>query len=369
MDEKIDEHTLLRRAAEAGALVTADQLKRWRRAGLIQRPRQEHARGRRGSRSWYPPETVAQLVAVAGLHATMHRLNDLVVAVWWAGHWVQRGARPAFRPVRGGGRDRARHEPARSLAGARADATALAGWARRLRELLWLFCVLGLGGEHEWEPDEEDADGDAPALETLLEQAAGLDRAKREGLAGNEPWLPDGVRARDAVLELRDAGAFELEDFARPVRDATDAQLDQAREDARLFSEPLATIGQVIESLVGQDVAGIGSLAALAVQDASDRAGMIRTMLVLRRAAGDEAFARIGQTVKEHYAVFTAIQQLRAALPEHAHLLRLDLSDRLADLPDSDAARVHDDLDRYLTEHPEILRALGVDEPSDLAKQ
>lgn len=92
-------------------------------------------------------------------------------------------------------------------------------------------------------------------------------------------------------------------------------------------------------------------------------------MLVLRRAAGEEAFARIGQTVKEDYAVFTAIQQLRAALPEHSHLLGLDLSDRLAELPDSDAARVHDDLDRYLAEHPQILRALGVDEPSNSTKQ
>ncbi len=319
----------------------------------------------------------------------MHRLNDLVVAAWWAGHWVQRGAlrralTERLNRISAQARAvRAQHPDPFAAADVIVRATslrdpspALALMRRRLpggrgdlRELLWLFCVLGLGGEHEWEPDEEDADNDAPALETLLEQAAGLDRAKREGLAGNEPWLPTGVRARDAVLELRDAGAFELEDFARPVRDATDAQLDQAREDARLFSEPLATIGQVIESLVGQDVAGIGSLAALAVQDASDRAGMTRTMLVLRRAAGDEAFARIGQTVKEHYAVFTAIQQLRAALPEHAHLLRLDLSDRLADLPDSDAARVHDDLDRYLTEHPQILRALGVDEPSDLTKQ
>jgi hypothetical protein len=52
--DEIDEPSLLAAAAHAGEEVTSDQLKRWRRAGLMPRPSTAHVRGLRGSRAWYP---------------------------------------------------------------------------------------------------------------------------------------------------------------------------------------------------------------------------------------------------------------------------------------------------------------------------
>jgi hypothetical protein len=51
MVDELDEASLLAAAARAGVTVSSHQLKRWRRAGLMPRPRIEHAPGLRGSRA------------------------------------------------------------------------------------------------------------------------------------------------------------------------------------------------------------------------------------------------------------------------------------------------------------------------------
>ena len=114
---EVDQRELLAGAARAGEQVSAHQLKRWRRAGLIPRPRVVHKEGVRGSRALYPAWAVEQLIAVARLHHTVRGLSELAVAVWWEGHWVATEALPAalIEPLqqlsdeavsaRGGGRD------------------------------------------------------------------------------------------------------------------------------------------------------------------------------------------------------------------------------------------------------------------------
>jgi hypothetical protein len=82
---EVEERELLAGAARAGEEVSDHQLKRWRRAGLIPRPRVVHAKGVRGSRAFYPAWAVEQLIAVARLHRTVRGLDEIVVAVWWEG--------------------------------------------------------------------------------------------------------------------------------------------------------------------------------------------------------------------------------------------------------------------------------------------
>ncbi len=389
MDDEIDEQMLLRRALAGGTEVTSDQLKRWRRAGLVPRPRQEHRRGRRGSWSRYPAETAGQLISVARLHATTHRLADLVVSAWWEGLWADPGAlrraltarlermsaqaravsdqhADAFDAADEIVRSASKHELSPLLA---LMCKRLPGGRGDLREVLWLFAALGLGAEYDWIPDEASVQDSAPTIEELLTRAAGIDRAQHDRVAGKEPWLSDDVRVRDIVTSLCEAGAFELDDFSRPVREASDAPLDQARDDARLFCEGLATIGRGMQSVFGDDHAGMASLAALTIDDPVDLAGTIRTMLILRHVAGNAAFERIRQTVDENYVRFIAIQQLHEALPQHAHLLRVDLPQRLAKLPDPDAQQVRADVERYLADHPETTRALGLGDAKDAVRE
>jgi hypothetical protein len=53
------------------------------------------------------------------------------------------------------------------------------------------------------------------------------------------------------------------------------------------------------------------------------------------------------------------IADLRAALPQHQAVLRIDYDQRLAKLPATEAARVRKDVARYLQEHPKAANALN----------
>jgi hypothetical protein len=89
MAGEIDEATLLAACETGGGRVSQSQLKRWRRAGLVQRPRQEHLPGQCGSVSWYPAAAVEQALAVAELLEGGRRSNDWVlVQLWWRGMWI-----------------------------------------------------------------------------------------------------------------------------------------------------------------------------------------------------------------------------------------------------------------------------------------
>jgi hypothetical protein len=324
MTGELNENSLLAHAAKAGCSVSADQLKRWRLAGLVQRPRQGHPSGIRGSQSWYPPEALEQLITVARLHQEMRLLSHLLVALWWDGRYVDMDAlraelvrwldrlsaeaqalRDAHPDPHEAADELVRSAPLRNLSPLLSLMVRRLPHGRRdLREVLWLFGMVGFGLNYEPEPDNEH-DG-APLLETLLAKAIGIDRAQRDRLFDGEPWLPPDVTALETVRELAGAGAFDLTDFARPVREACDADLQQARDDAHAF-ERLAVIGEGLQRVLGNDVAGIGSWTTMVARNPLGRAAMVRMMLVLRRVAGDDAVEQVRAVVDDSYPQFSAL--------------------------------------------------------------
>ena len=376
---EVDESELLAGAARAGEEVSAYRLKRWRRVGLLPRPRVVHRDGVRGSRALYPAWAVEQLVAVARLHRTVRGLSELVIAVWWEGHWVGTEALRAAlieplqqlseeaRAARGGGRDP--YEAADRLLvamkddGAPSKAVALirsrlSGRADFL-DLLWTFLVIGLGGQTPWEQEDRSLPDPAPGALVLLATASGVDRAMRDDPAGNGPWLPADFDLPAFVAELRDAGGFDLDDTARPIREASEQRLAQAREDALLLAGPLALIGAVLEGLLGEDIGGMGSVSALEPDSTSARACLVRSVLILRPLAGDQAFSAMAQLVAGVRERFAAIAELRAALPQRAELLRVDYAERLAALPPAQAEVVRADVSSFLEQRPELAAALS----------
>jgi hypothetical protein len=176
--------------------------------------------------------------------------------------------------------------------------------------------------------------------------------------AGNGPWLPADFDLPRLMAELKDAGGFDLNDPARPIREASLEQLEQAREDALLFSRSLAMIGKVIEGLLEPDAGGMGSLSALAASTSSARSLLVRSVLILRPLAGDAAFEAIKQLVGSAQDRYSAISEL-PALPQHSEVLRIDCNKRLAALPADDAEIVRTDVARFLDDHPHVARALS----------
>ena len=381
--EEITEAAMLEPVKRAGQTPpTSDQLKRWRRAGLLPRPRVEHRAGVRGSQSVYPAWAAGQLLAIVRLHNSNHRLGELSTALWWDGHWVDgpmlREAlitpldRLSSEAEKARGDEDDPHEAADMILNAMPDdgkpSELVALMRGRLTgrgdfiNLMWTFLVIALGGEAPWEQEDQSREDPAPTALELLLKSAGLDRSGSVSPAERPSWLPADFDPRRLIADLRDAGGFALEDAARPIREASDEALAQAREDAVLFSGPLARIGAVIEEFVGEDVAGLGVLRAISPTSAFGRASLIRTMLILRKVIGDEAFREIRELVESVQPRFAAIARLRAALPQHESLLRADYEERLAALEPRKAEEVRDDVANYLRAHPSLTEALGAGE-------
>ncbi len=158
--------------------------------------------------------------------------------------------------------------------------------------------------------------------------------------------------------ELQRFGAFDIQDMSRPIREASNAALEQARVDAEMFYDRLYAIGQVLEDLRDEEIPWLRALGALAPTDAADRSSLIRNMLILRALAGEDSFRRVEALVEREHARFIAIGEIRAALPQHRSILRADTQQRLAELPAAKAAAVRQDIDRYLRQHPETAQAL-----------
>jgi hypothetical protein len=386
---EITEAALLDAAKHAGETPpTSDQLKRWRRAGLLPRPRLEHRAGVRGSQSMYPAWAADQLLAIVRLHSSNHRLGELSTALWWEGRWVdppmlrealitplERFSSEAER-ARGGETDP--YEAADRILktmpddGKPSDLVALI--RRRLPgrgdfiNLMWTFLVIAVGGKAPWEQEDRSREDSAPTALELLVRSAGIDRPLRASPADRPSWLPADFDPRRFIAELRDVGGFSIEDAAGPIREASEQALAQARADAVLFAGPLASLGAVLEEFVGEDVAGLGVLGAIAPTSAFGRASLIRTMLILRELVGDEPFRTIAELVESTQRQFSAIAELRAALPQHELLLRVDFEERLAALEPEHAERVRSDVADYLRAHPSVAEALGAIEPPQRQK-
>lgn len=377
MDHEIDEAALLGVATAADHKISRHQLKRWRRAGLLPRPRIEHREGVRGSRSWYPAWTAEQLLAVARLHLSVHRLDALRIAVWWERRWVEPGAlRTALiaplerlsqkaRALGAGSGDP--YDAADAMVeaaaaeGSRSQVLGLfskrVGGRANTMNLLWAFLVIGLGGEAPWDEEDRSASDAAPTALQLLAAGTGVERPRRDGSSAPGPLVPPGFNLRDLMNELRSVDAFDVADAARPIREATDADLTQAREDALVFAEQLPAMRPGVEGVLDKDIPILAAVDAMRPKDAFDRAALIRSMLVLRRLTGELLDATTALVSRE-YARLTAIADLRAAFPQHRAVLTAEVARRLAELPPAEATQVLEDIRTYLNEHPEAARAI-----------
>jgi hypothetical protein len=79
---------LLLLAQNHGYEVSAAQLARWHRAGLLPRPRQQALGRAQGTQTLYPPGTGEQLLFLCSLRSHQRRLTLLAWKLWWAGYPV-----------------------------------------------------------------------------------------------------------------------------------------------------------------------------------------------------------------------------------------------------------------------------------------
>jgi hypothetical protein len=80
---------LLALARQQGYPISAYQLVRWHRAGLLPRPQQQPLKDARGTSSLYPPGTGEQLLLLCSLRERERRLAHLAWQMWLAGYRVE----------------------------------------------------------------------------------------------------------------------------------------------------------------------------------------------------------------------------------------------------------------------------------------
>ncbi|MEO6890100.1 MAG: hypothetical protein ABI456_12165 [Ktedonobacteraceae bacterium] len=80
---------LLALARQQGYSISALQLVRWHRAGVLPRPQQRPLKEARGTCSLYPPGTGEQLLLLCSLRARERRLSHLAWQLWLEGYRVE----------------------------------------------------------------------------------------------------------------------------------------------------------------------------------------------------------------------------------------------------------------------------------------
>ena len=83
-----DRQALLSLAREHNYAVSATQLVRWHRAGLLPRPHQQALGKGQGTQSLYPDGTGEQLLLLCALRQQERRFSYLVWKLWWSGYPV-----------------------------------------------------------------------------------------------------------------------------------------------------------------------------------------------------------------------------------------------------------------------------------------
>jgi hypothetical protein len=216
-----------------------------------------------------------------------------------------------------------------------------------MRNVVWFFFLNGFGAEQ---------DGIETRLGSVLEfavaAATGVAQAREDDISGAGTWLPALTSATSFVVELRDAGAFDIPRIAEAIASTADADLDRALADVRLFID-VATIATGIEAMFGTDIAGLGSLRALRTDAMDYLPFIINTMLVLRRVLGDEPFDQIERLVGGERDRYSAIVTIEEAIPGTAALLAAD-GRRLADMPDHEREELQDRLAALFQQKPEL---------------
>lgn len=379
----------LRTAMEARGVEFSDsQLKRLRREGLLPVEGQQHRGGVRGSESLYPGWAVDQLALVAQQQRGERRFAQLRVLVRWHGGWV----RPDKLRASLIGWLEAVSSYARRLTADtvdetdRADRLAAAmtrrpgqsGVSRLMRERLnhvaddiqraaYAFAALATRSPVEWHNhDPSDA---SESLLDVFERASGFDRARRDDISGHGPLLGDDESSEKIIGELQQTGLFDILDLGAAFRIASDEAIDRAFDDAIALAGPREAF-DAIQSLVGHDVAGLGSVSELgAAEQAIDLAVLVRALLLLRPLMDDGALETIVDAATAAGPQLRAARQLAEALPHLARYLRPRGPERLAALGADDRERVTGEVRRYLELHPELATMLekphgGADAPA-----
>lgn len=374
--EKLLSLAELRHSLAARGLEFSDsQLKRLRREGLLPVDGQRHRPGVRGSESLYPSWAVDQLELVARLTVEERRFAHLRVLVRWNGGWVRPDKlRESLVGLLEAMSAQARRITASTIdEGDRADRLAevmtrypgQSGVSRLMRQRLgnvediqraaYAFAALATRSPLEWE--NHDPNNPTESLLAVFERATGFDRARRDDIGGNGPLMRERESTKEILAELQEAGLFDALDLGAAFVNASDEAIERAFADAIAIAD-LREAFDAIQSVVGRDVAGLGSITELgAAHKAMELTALVRGLLLLRPLIPEDALESIVEAAARSRPQLRAAQELARALPHLVTYLGPAGAEQLDALPADQRDRITSEVRAYLETRPELLAA------------
>jgi hypothetical protein len=383
-EESVEE--LILRASDAGDEVSKEQLRRWHRADLLPRPRQD-SRGRAGSEVFYPAGTADPLLALLALKRRYPKsLAKVGWGLWWLGFPVpERLAREFIVAVIERNRkfigelvtpEGELTEKAELVLDRAGEVTIDSGAVRRARRRVgtdefdgFMQSLLMVGSGHSQMVKLEDLE--------VLEHGMAMDRARTDKLPSTgRPWL-EGSDPREDFEQI---GALSDPTAQRGAVDAaSDEQLRQTRDAVKLFLPTIINIGGVLGDLYDPSAFGYAAYAKVfaELEDDPDGQAFITGVFLAVTAAG------LGEGIESMTAQYTdsernrarheTLAALREAVPELApimsnrRLLAADKDQAKAEQLRRDIAEVRQEVapemdaffEEYFAAHPrhrELLR-------------
>lgn len=290
---------LLDYVARCGQRVSRAQLRRWHKADIVPRPTVRHLGRGKGTESWYGHEAADLVVALASLRPYARTLPDLAWLTWWHGHAVPPGIIRArlegeagnfsavVRGLRSGETlskralswvdqaEKARLHPALARARRRVGKARASTLVRVMLELL-------TGTFHGF---EEDVVSGRKEDQEILIAGLGLRRAQTDAAAGGQPWLP-----KDIEEEVGEVGqlmrAADLPDLVAAI---SDEEIVAARDGFQRFVRVFTAMQGIASAIFGQGAFGFAEFARQLREatDADDQVLMLLLWLVVRSSLGD----------------------------------------------------------------------------------
>jgi hypothetical protein len=273
---------LLAAAADADMPISGTQLSYLHRAGLIERPGTRRLGRGLGRESRYPPGTEARLLRVLEARRGVHSLGTVSWRLWWEdGGPVpklvrQRLLRAAeeFEETREQFAELlAREEDGDPDAEAKMDVTYRAAEEERMP--VGLGRVRGNVGRRDFptvmrvmievmagrfRAYRDDGGEGKPGTESVVEEALGIDRGRRDSLGDVGPWF-EGSSAAD----LHRLSSAISDSTPTTLARSEDAELDEARGELRAFFRTILETASILARLFGGGAFGLDTLASVFV--------------------------------------------------------------------------------------------------------
>jgi hypothetical protein len=184
----------------------------------------------------------------------------------------------------------------------------------------------------------------------------GFDRAAGDTVPGAEPLLDQPFDLADLLQQLGLSWSPGETRLSAPLDEATDADLEVARDDALAFSTLFSEFATAVQRAYGDDFAGFGIFTVPREEKEARfvRAAMVTMMLILRRANNGPGIDMIKSTLRERIDEARTYNAIVETFPEYAPYLRSDQQERMETISPEFREKMQRDIGSFIQGRSEV---------------